>query len=362
MPMGAGGLSEGEDFREDMRTSPDPALARPRRHLLDPEQLDSLTRLDDRRSALAVAQTFVLAGLAVAAGLWTWGQPLAVLLAMLVVASQQHALFVLAHDAAHYRLFGSRRLNDAIGRLCGILGGISMCTYRVTHRLHHNHLYGPQDPDVALNGGYPRGRGYLIRKLAVDLTGWTAPKTFAYFFGAPSINSDTREALRPLDDTSTSLRLAARQDRWAVAAFHLLAPLALLWWGGIDALAKWLVLWIVPLMTFLQALLRLRAVAEHGAPGGYDSPLTAARTNLPGNGPIGWIVRAALFPHHVNYHVEHHLFPAVPHYRLPELHCLLRSRGALDCAEVRPFAGTMRRVFAPRGSIPEARRPRNRPQ
>jgi len=350
---------EGEEFREGLRAASSTAAGRRTRHLLDPAELDSLTRLDDRRSALAVAQTFGLAGTSVAAGLWVWGQPLAVLLAMLVVATQQHALFVLAHDAAHYRLFGSRRLNDAVGRFCGILGGISMCTYRVTHRLHHNHLYGQQDPDVALNGGYPRGKVYLLRKLAIDLTGWTAPKTFAYFFGAPSINADTRQALRPLDDTSPALRLAARHDRWAVVSFHLLAPAVCLSWGGIDALVKWLILWIVPLVTLLQALLRLRAVAEHGAPGGYDSPLRAARTNLPGPGPLGWIVRATLFPHHVNYHVEHHLYPAVPHYRLPELHRLLRSRGVLDGAEVRSFADTMRRVFAPRGSIPEANRPRN---
>ncbi len=361
MQPDAGRRGEGEEFRADLRAAGDRVLSRTVRGALDPAELASLTRIDDWRSALAVAQTFGLAGLAVTAGLWAWGQPLAVLLAMLVVATQQHALFVLAHDAAHYRLFASRRLNDAVGRICGILGGISMCTYRVTHRLHHNHLYGQQDPDVALNGGYPRGTGYLLRKLAVDLTGWTAPKTFAYFFGAPSLNNDTRQVLRPLDDTSPALRRAARLDRWAVVLFHLLVPAALLAWGGVDAVLKWMVLWIVPLATFLQALLRLRAVAEHGAPGGYDSPLRAARTNLPGRGPLGWIVRGTLFPHHVNYHVEHHLYPAVPHYRLPELHRLLGSRGVLDGAEIRPFVDTMRRVFAPRGSIPEALRPRRLP-
>ena len=96
-----------------------------------------------------------------------------------------------------------------VGRLAGTLGGISMCTYRVTHRLHHNHLYGVQDPDIALNGGYPRGRPYLARKLLIDLTGWTAPKTYAYFFGAPAINSEADQALRPLNDTSEALRADA---------------------------------------------------------------------------------------------------------------------------------------------------------
>lgn len=30
-------------------------------------------------------------------------------------------------------------------------------------------------------------------------------------------------------------------------------------------------------------------------------------------------------PHHVAYHLEHHLFPAVPHYNLPKLHLALAA-------------------------------------
>lgn len=349
---------QGEEFRDDLRAPTGAAVSgRAARRMLSADELAPFIELDDRRSARAVLQTIGLSALAVAAALAAWGNWWIVALCVFVIAAQQHALFVLAHDAAHYRLFSSRRLNDWVGRLCGVLGGVSMCTYRVTHRLHHNHLYGRQDPDIALNGGYPRGKAYLLRKLAIDLTGWTAPKTYAYFFGAPSINDDTNVAQRPLNDTSPALRQAARGDRWLVAAFHVGAPIVCFAIGGLPALARWFVLWMLPLLTLLQPILRLRAVAEHGAPAGYDSPLRAARTNLPGDGPIGWLVRGVLFPHHVNYHVEHHLYPAVPHYRLPALHRLLRERGLLDDAEVRPFSQTLQRVFAPKGSIPEALRP-----
>ena len=34
-----------------------------------------------------------------------------------------------------------------------------------SHRLHHNNLYTEEDPDTAIHGGYPRGRGYLLDKL-----------------------------------------------------------------------------------------------------------------------------------------------------------------------------------------------------
>jgi fatty acid desaturase len=79
------------------------------------------------------------------------------LAAVFIIATQQHALFILSHDAAHYRLFQHRGLNDLIGRFCAAAPGLSMSTYRVIHRLHHNHLYGPRRiPDIALHGGYPR--------------------------------------------------------------------------------------------------------------------------------------------------------------------------------------------------------------
>jgi fatty acid desaturase len=60
--------------------------------------------------------------------------------------------------------------------------------------------------------------------------------------------------------------------------------------------------------------------------------------------------RALLFPHHVNFHLEHHLYPAVPHYHLPALHRLLHAKGALAGAEVRDLDSTLRTVFAPRAA------------
>jgi fatty acid desaturase len=329
-----GGAPSGAEFRDDRR--------RDLQRQLPSEVLARLTVLDDRRSAWAIFKTLILliAVIFVAATDWT---PWIVIPAVTIIAIQQHALFVLAHEAAHYRLFSHRGWNDAAGRAIGSSAGISMCAYRVIHRLHHNHLYGPQDPDIALHGGYPRGKAYLLKKLATDLCGLTAWKTFRYFFGVPAANASTNEAQRPLDDTSPSLRRAALNDRWGVLSCQIATPLAILALGGGEALLRYLVLWVLPAVTGLQAILRLRAIAEHGAPGETDTPLTAARTNF-GNA----LTRFILFPHHVNYHIEHHLFPAVPHYQLPALHAELETRGLLAGAEVRNFSATWKRVHAER--------------
>jgi fatty acid desaturase len=126
------------------------------------------------------------------------------------------------------------------------------------------------------------------------------------------------------------------------------APMAAFLLGGWQGLAQYFVLWVLPLLTVLQPILRLRAIAEHGAVTDLSSPLTAARCNRT-DGSLGNVVaRALFFPHHVNYHLEHHLYPAVPHYNLPELHRLLEAKGVLAGAEVRDFVDTMRLVFARR--------------
>ncbi len=246
---------QGEEFREDARLSGEPGVAghaqtnRSRRRL-SARELAPLTRIVNWRSAAAVLQTWLIIASPVGIALAYWSWPLA-LAAVVVIGTQQHALFILSHDAAHYRLFEHRGFNDLIGRVCAAAAGLSMCTYRVIHRLHHNHLYGPQDPDIALHGGYPRGKWYLVSKLLKDLSGLTAVKTYGYFFGNPAKSTTTQSALQPV-----------------------------------------------------------------------------------------------LFPHHVNYHVEHHSYPAVPHYHLRKLHDLLAARGLLGGAEVRTIGATMQMIFA----------------
>ena len=339
----------GEEFRDDVRAPG--ALNAQARKALSAQELLPFTQLDDRRSVLAMAQTAVLLAIAAALIAGLWGSPW-MLAGIVLMGLAQHSLFILSHEAAHYRLLSHRGANDLLGRLIGMSSGVSMCTYRVTHRLHHNNLYGSEDPDTAIHGGYPRGKTYLLRKLGQDIVGWNAWKTYAYFFGAPAINEDTHRAIRPLNDTSPQLRKAARQDRYFVVAAHIAMPLlayALADWHG---LAVYLVVWIVPLMTALQPILRLRAICEHGAVTDLSSPLTAARSNRTIGSLANRVLGAILFPHHVNYHLEHHLYPAVPHYHLPALHRALQERGALEGAEVRDIPDTLHLIFAPRKSKP----------
>jgi fatty acid desaturase len=321
----------GEEFKDDYRRALPKAL------------IQQLTRRSGWRATAAVLADFAVLAAAIGLALAYWPNPLVWVPAVLVIGTRQHALFVIAHDAAHYLLYEQRWLNDLVGRLCAMLQGLSMCTYRVIHRLHHNNLYGELDPDTALHGGYPRGRMYLVRKLLKDLSGQTAWKTYAYFLGgAPALNTTTNVALRPLDDTSAKLRAEARSDRNVVIGFHIVLVVV---FAASGYLVQYLVLWVLPLVTVVQAILRLRAIAEHGATTDFSSPLTAARTNL----APAWL-RWLIFPHNVNYHIEHHLYASVPQYNLPRLHAEMKRHGVLEGAEVIPFGTTLGKIFAERAT------------
>ena len=52
-----------------------------------------------------------------------------------------------------------------------------------------------------------------------------------------------------------------------------------------------------------------------------DNAYPRTRTTQP-----TWLERNFLAPKNVNYHIEHHFFPSVPFYRLPELHAILMSK------------------------------------
>ncbi len=261
---------------------------------------------------------------------------------VLVMASQQHALAILAHEAVHYRLYDNRRVNDVIGKLAGWMISVSMLTYRIVHRLHHNHLYQPIDPDLALQAGYPRGKAYLLKRLAKDVAGLTTIKNYAYFYGQPGSNTasaaDSKRTRQLIDDTSPGLKHAASRDRIIAALFQLVVlavAIASGWWF------EYLVLWLLPLLTVFQGLLRFRALAEHGAVPDTADVRTATRTTM-----ASWWSRWLVFPHHVNYHLAHHLYPAIPHYRLKEAHRALGSAGCLAKAETCTLWQAWRKFYA----------------
>src|SRR5690606_10259483 len=82
--------------------------------------------------------------------------------------------------------------------------------------------------------------------------------------------------------------------------------------------------WVVAYLTVFSLVLRVRSLAEHACTARTDDQLLNTRTTH-----AGVLARLLFAPLHVNYHLEHHLLPTVPWWRLPALHRLLAARQAL---------------------------------
>jgi len=278
-----------------------------------------LTRRSPWRGPWLVLHCWAVIALAMAMGVM-W--PLTIPLAVLLIGSRQLGLFILMHDAAHGLLHPNRRLNDWIGAwLCSY----TLHAYRPYHLQHHRHVQQAQDPDLVLSAPFPIRRASLRRKALRDLSGQT-------FY-----RQRLRPLLRPAPASSTGQELA-KGARFLLGngIGLLLFAAAGLWWA-------WLAMWLLPMMTWLPWISRVRNIAEHALLARDESdPLRQARTTR-----AGWLERVLLAPYWVNYHAEHHLFTQVPCWNLPKAHALLRRRGVTPRMEVRGGYGeVLRRATA----------------
>ena len=182
--------------------------------------------------------------------------------------------------------------------------------YRRYHLQHHVRTLQANDPDIVLTGHYPITRASLRRKLWRDISGQTGyaqrKAQFAYALGERGL---------PIRRRWTHY--------WQTLGPQTLSNIVLL---GVAAVSGygWIyfALWLVPLLTWQQLVLRVRNVAEHAVVREADDPFGNARTTL--TNPLE---RLFVAPYWVNYHLEHHLLMWVPCYRLPLVRKFLFKNG-----------------------------------
>jgi fatty acid desaturase len=104
---------------------------------------------------------------------------------------------------------------------------------------------------------------------------------------------------------------------YITALFTVLAEITLL--TGHMAVLYYVLLWIVPLFTSFSFFMILRQLVQHG--NGDRGWLTNTRTFI-----VGRLINFAVFPMGQNYHLPHHIYASVPHFRLKKLHELLMER------------------------------------
>ncbi len=257
-------------------------------------------------STVVVSLSFSVSGIA------------AYLLAAAVIASRQHALMVLTHDGIHKRLSRTLWANDWLARLAASFPVfISFAKWRFIHLYHHQYTHTADDPDRAIYARYPLTRDKARQLLLRDLCGRNVIATVKYFIDLPFVTKDFNR--RFLGETRAT-QYAQLADMRAFVVFWLIVLSAGLWTGGLRFAALFVLYWLAPYCTFTQVFFRIRGAIEHGSVPDPENPYQQTRTYL-----IHPLLAFFFSPKQVNYHLEHHLYPSVPFYHLPQLHAVLQE-------------------------------------
>jgi fatty acid desaturase len=219
-----------------------------------------------------------------------------------LIASRQHALGVLLHEAVHRRLCKSFWLNDFVGEwLIAWPLQISLYGYRQQHFAHHRDVGHDEDPDLKRMN---RLEKYRFPKSVLEIYVIVLKYIFGYY------------AISDLKDAVDELVLPIpRHLQIKRVTLYLILAMCAVWF---NFWVEFILYWSIPMVTFLFLYLYIRIVAEHGG-----LPNKGEIFNITRHVNATWVEKIFLGPRNVGYHLDHHLFPSVPFYNLPKLHAHL---------------------------------------
>lgn len=260
---------------------------------------------------------------------WTFFHPVLYVLCVAFIGGRQQALLLLVHEGAHRRLFARPWLNEWLSEclLAWPFLFVTMRQFRTHHLLHHRRMNTPRDPD-------------WVRKQSRD---WVFPQPWIRFVGSLALQISGLGFFKLLYEVRAlpaieglDAKPPGRALRWGRVAF-IGAYL-----GTVTLLGLWpqfLLFWIVPMLTWLQLALHIRSLGEHFPLPALRTALAQTRTTVP-----TWLDRMFVGTKDSCYHLEHHLYPSVPFYRLAELHrTLMRDAAYARRAHVtRSYWGVLR--------------------
>ena len=280
-------------------------IARKPEHLAKVKQL---SQIDSTKAAWSVIRQWLVIGGVAAAAIWS-GHWLVYAIAIVVIATRQHALGILQHDACHYRLFKTRWVNEFVGNIaCALPLGFLVTRYRDDHTQHHRDPNTEKDPYFLIfqsnprDWDWPKRPFHALMVLAKDLFGLNTHTTAREFSNWYPTKNHFGEAGEPIPLTWG--------DRFTTYLFFI-ALFALLW--VTNGWVYFAILWLLPYMTIAQFLVRVRTIAEHHAleeESGTDATRHVDPTLLEA---------LSISPLNINCHLVHHIFPSIPQYNLPAM-------------------------------------------
>jgi len=224
-------------------------------------------------------------------------------LCMIFCGARVYAMGMLVHEGLHFRLAKNKRANEIITKLVAWPIFINPTVFRKNHLEHHSHLHTHDDPEFERRKNkawdFPMHPLRLILLLAMDVTGLSIP--FFLLSHKGYVVAKENKTKKKFDSV-----------RWVYYGSIIgLLTYFNVWFG-------FFIYWLIPAITWGNLMLRIRRISEHCGLTVTEELISRSRTTK-----ANFLERTFLAPCNINYHNEHHLYPAVPYYNLSKLHTLL---------------------------------------
>ncbi|MGB1217391.1 MAG: fatty acid desaturase family protein, partial [Saprospiraceae bacterium] len=290
--------------------------------IFSPDEISGLMKRSDWKGAWEITKIWLwIIGTLITVAIFP--NPFTIILALFILGGKQLACAIVMHDASHYSLFKSQKLNKNIGNFLGawaILNNVQQ--YRPYHLKHHRHAGTEDDPDLNLANNFPTHFASFCRKLFRDLSGING---FKAFVGTLAIHAGyftyslggKAERIKDKFTSKEKRQMAWRNLRGPILFHTIFFTICFLigyWWLFL--------LWWAAYFTTFNFSLRIRSMAEHSMTPNMEDPYQNVRTTY-----ANFFERILFAPLYVNYHVEHHLLMGVPAYNYPEMHKMLLQKG-----------------------------------
>lgn len=254
-----------------------------------------------------------------------WLYPLSVI----IIGCRFHALFIIMHDGAHFRICKNKKLNEFLTHvLISFPLFANLKNWRRAHFAHHRDPNSDDDPDWVVkinNPDYtlPKKMHEFLKILVEHMFGikmvknifspcMTIKQKIAYF--ALSFKSAVMAA-PPVD--GSKIEYYSRKEKLILAAAYTLCLIAIFLLGWVK---MFILFWILPMILWTHFVAKVRSYSEHfGLPNTsvYERTRTLYTT---------FIDKVFLgYTWNVGLHLDHHLFPGVPSYRLKKLHNIIKN-------------------------------------
>jgi fatty acid desaturase len=253
--------------------------------------------------------------------------PAIYLLSVYIITSGMGVLVNLSHESQHSALLKNKRANDFVGAwLCAYPVGSIWGSSRAVHLAHHKYLNTTADPDRHFHNEQDKSDPaqfalYLV-KLVLGGQLWTSIIVNGFLREKNNKQSEENN-IHSSKSTSALVVMPRRSHPEILNLIPVQASVFAIFWLVTGFWWAYFALWLVPIFTLGTLLGYIRGFIDHARLATDDEVLSEGRlisVPLP-----SWIDRLFFTGLEFHFHAEHHFFPSVPHYYLPQLHKLLQS-------------------------------------